>query len=149
MLEAEYNATAIDSLLTGSYETASGDIDFNLYGTDSYNDMVMAIESMITSLKERANTLLIKLNEVIESVKAGVGLSGTDPSYVDANGHPVYESELMHKSVNMVLFEGTESQVTLKGSMPFGQITKVSTDTLNSTTYINTEDGSWTGGVTP
>ena len=149
-LEAQYNNLSLEEKLTGSYETITGDIDFGLSGTtDEYNELVSSVESMITSLKNRVNMLLDYVNETLKEIKKGLTDAGGDVvEDVDEEGHTVIKSNLIHKKVNIVLFKGSQDQITIKGQMPYGQITKTSTATgTEETKQYFEEDGDGSTGI--
>ena len=148
-LEAQYGALSLEEKLAGSYETASGDIDFNLTGTTTeYNELVSAVESMITNLKNRVNNLLDYVDEMLNEIKNGLIEAGDDVTEEtetiigdDGNTYDVkvLKSKLIHKKVNIVLFRGSQDQITIKGQMPYGQITRTSGVDSTTKTYFETE----------
>ena len=148
-LEAQYGALSLEEKLAGSYETASGDIDFNLTGTTTeYKELVSAVESMITNLKNRVNNLLDYVDEMLNEIKNGLIEAGDDVTEEtetiigdDGNTYDVkvLKSKLIHKKVNIVLFRGSQDQITIKGQMPYGQITRTSGVDSTTKTYFETE----------
>lgn len=149
-LEAQYNSLSLEEKLTGSYETVTGDIDFGLSGTtDEYNELVSSVESMITSLKNRVNMLLDYVDEMITEIRKGLIDAGDDVvQETDEEGHTVLKSKLIHKKVNIVLFRGSQDQITIKGQMPYGQITRTSTATgAEETKQYFEEDGDGSTGI--
>ncbi|MCR5670684.1 MAG: hypothetical protein K6G10_06730 [Butyrivibrio sp.] len=143
-LEAQYNAISLDMKLTGSYENHDGSINFGLSGGEEYNALVSSIESMISSLKERANALSESISGLGDTIKTGLEQAGDVHVDDDPSGNgKIYSSKYIHRRVNIVFFEGTNDQITVKGTMPYGQITKTSGTGTDVTTYIDTSTGSW------
>ncbi len=101
----------------------------------------------MTSLKNRINELLTHINNVVSDLKGGIPDAKEE---IDENGKKKITSKLIHKDVNIVLFEGTEDQVTIQGEMPYGQITKTSSKEDGSTsayTYFKLGENGESSGV--
>lgn len=161
-LEAHYNSLSLEEALAGSYENIDGEIDFGLTGGEEYNDLVASIQSMITSLKNRVNNLLGYVDEMMGEISNGLIEAGDDietetETIIGDDGNmydvKVLNSKLIHKKVNIVLFRGSKDQITIRGQMPYGQITRTSTTSgLPSTTDYFEKDlwgdstGVWTSG---